>query len=88
MPSSASLGFEIDMRRKFVFSLFCLLFSSSFFDATVFSGFPTETIAEGINAGTALATSPDGLVYVAEQKGYVRIVEDGVARGHPLLDLS
>ena len=47
-----------------------------------------ETIAGGINAGTALATSPDGLVYVAEQKGYVRIVEDGVARGHPLPDLS
>ena len=77
MPSSASLGFEIDMRRKFVFSLFCLLFS----------GFRTETIAEGINAGTALAISLDGLVYVAEQTGYVRIVEEGVALGNPLLDL-
>ena len=88
MPSSASLGFEIDMRRKFVFSLSCLLFSSSFYDATVSSGFRPETIAEGINAGTALATTPDGRVYVAEQTGHVRIVEDGVVLERPLLDLS
>ncbi len=52
------------------------------------SGFRTETIAEGINAGTALATTADGRVYFAEQTGYIRIVENEVVLERPMLDIS
>lgn len=56
--------------------------------ANVPVGFKAETIAEGINAGTSLATTSDGKVYFAEQTGHIRIVENGVVRERPLLDLS
>lgn len=51
-------------------------------------GFKNETIAEGINAGTALAATVDGRIYYAEQTGHIRIVEDGIVLETPLLDLS
>ncbi len=51
-------------------------------------GFKTETIAEGINAGTALTITPDGTLYFAEQTGHIRIVRNGVLLERPLLDIS
>lgn len=69
-------------------SVVLLLLCESLMGATVPSGFRTETIAEGINAGTALAATPDGKIYFAEQTGHIRVVEDGVVQERPLLDLS
>lgn len=78
---------------RFLTSPFLILFSGVVicglsFAAKVPSGFKTETIAEGVNAGTALAISPDGTVYLAEQTGHIRIVRDGALLDTPLLDLS
>ncbi len=79
------------MASRFVI---CFLFvlgvlSGSFaIGATVPAGFRTETFAEGINAGTALTSTPDGRVFYAEQTGHVRVLENGVVRAQPVLDLS
>lgn len=64
------------------------IFGSIAIGASVPAGFRTETIAEGINAGTALSIAADGRVYYAEQTGHIRIVEDGVVLPRPLLDIS
>lgn len=58
------------------------------YGGTVPAGFKTETIAEGVNAGTALTIVPDGTVYFAEQTGHIRIVRDGLLLERPLLDIS
>jgi glucose/arabinose dehydrogenase len=58
------------------------------FGGTVPAGFKTETIAQGINAGTALTIVPDGTVYFAEQTGHIRMVRDGLLLERPLLDIS
>ena len=75
---------------KVLVLVFCGLISTYrlAFSVSVPTGFKTETIAEGLNAGTALAIGPDGSVYLAEQTGHIRIIRDGVLLESPLLDLS
>jgi len=79
----------VRLRAPLLFVLLCGIFPLDSIDAAkVPPGFKTETIAEGLNAGTALAISPDGTVYLAEQTGHIRLIRDGVLLESPLLDLS
>ncbi|NDJ35235.1 MAG: PQQ-dependent sugar dehydrogenase [Chloroflexi bacterium] len=49
-----------------------------------------ETIAEGLTAPTAFAAPDDGTgrLFIGEQTGAVKVIEDGVVRADPLLDVS
>jgi len=49
-----------------------------------------EVVAEGLDAPLAIAHTNDGSgrIFVAEQRGTVRMVQDGSVRGEPLLDIA
>ena len=51
-------------------------------------GFAATTVAEGIDAATALSIAPDGRVFIAEQTGAVRIVADGKLLAEPAINLN
>jgi glucose/arabinose dehydrogenase len=45
------------------------------------------TISTGVSNGTGLAIAPDGRVFVLQQTGQVRIIENGILVGSPALNL-
>ncbi len=51
-------------------------------------GFDVETIATGLSGATALETLPDGRVFVCEQTGTIRVIENGQLLAEPLLTLD
>jgi glucose/arabinose dehydrogenase len=51
-------------------------------------GFIAETLATDLNAATALAITPDGRVFIADQTGPVRVCKDGRLLAEPALDLT
>src|SRR5690349_335202 len=51
-------------------------------------GFVQTTIAEGLTAPTAMQLAPDGRFFVAEQRGTVRVVENGQLLSTPALTLT
>src|SRR5262249_6938945 len=52
------------------------------------TGFELTRIVGGLTAATALAVAPDGRVFVCEQKGTLRVIQDGQLRPEPLLTLA
>jgi glucose/arabinose dehydrogenase len=51
-------------------------------------GFVEETLADHLNAATAIAVAPDGRIFVAEQTGLLRLWKDGRLIPDHALDLS
>ncbi|WP_158633716.1 PQQ-dependent sugar dehydrogenase [Tautonia sociabilis] len=51
-------------------------------------GFRRETVADGLTGATALAISPDGLVFVCEQVGRLRIIKNGLLLPEPFATLE
>jgi glucose/arabinose dehydrogenase len=56
--------------------------------ATLPDGFRETRIATGLVAPTAMALSPDGRLFVAEQEGRLRVVEDGALLPTPFVTVS
>jgi glucose/arabinose dehydrogenase len=56
--------------------------------ATLPTGFTQARVATGLASPTTMAFAPDGRLFVAEQAGRMRIVEDGTLLGTPALDIS
>ena len=46
--------------------------------STVLPGFSDTLVAGGIKSPSAMAVSPDGRVFIAEQGGVVKLVESGL----------
>ena len=55
---------------------------------TVRSGFTDTTIVMGLAFPTAMAFAPDGRLFVAEQRGTLRIIKDGVLLPTPFLTVD
>jgi putative heme-binding domain-containing protein len=51
-------------------------------------GFTLTKVVGGLTAVTALAVAPDGRVFVCEQTGALRVIEDGRLRPGPLLTVA
>lgn len=51
-------------------------------------GYRIETILDGLDRPTQLAATPDGRLLITEQPGRVRVVQDGVLRDEPFLELD
>lgn len=51
-------------------------------------GFAESIVAGGLNNPTAMALSPDGRLFVAEQAGTLRVIENGTLVSTPFLSLS
>jgi glucose/arabinose dehydrogenase len=56
--------------------------------ATLPTGFTEEEVASGLSNATTMALAPDGRIFVAEQAGRVRVVEDDQLLSAPFVDLS
>jgi glucose/arabinose dehydrogenase len=52
------------------------------------AGFVEETVAQGINAATAMAVAADGRVFIAEQTGTLRLVKEGKLLPKPFLSVA
>ena len=50
-------------------------------------GFTESSVAAGLNGPTAMAVAPDGRVFVSEQGGTLRVVQDGQLLPTPFLSL-
>jgi glucose/arabinose dehydrogenase len=53
--------------------------------ATLPPGFGTVEVASGLSNPTAMAVAPDGRVFIAQQDGQVRVVQDGQLLPDPVL---
>ena len=56
--------------------------------ASVPMGFTVTPVASGLSAPTAEDIAPDGRIFVAEQTGSVRIIQDGKLLAQPFLTLN
>jgi glucose/arabinose dehydrogenase len=55
--------------------------------STVPDGFEVETIANVFDLPTAFVFLPDGRILVAEKAGMLKMIENGVVRAEPVIDL-
>ena len=75
-------------------SIFCVFVSIILFSPPLLSkpsvpdGFVVAEVAGEIDAATALTVSPDGRVFIAEQTGKIRIVENDVLLKPAAIDLA
>lgn len=65
-----------------------LIFSTVSSAATLPAGFSETRIANGIPTPTAMAISPDGRIFVAEQTGRLRVIKNGVLLTEPFVTVS
>ncbi|HEY3342178.1 MAG TPA: PQQ-dependent sugar dehydrogenase [Anaerolineae bacterium] len=56
-------------------------------ESTVPAGFEVETIANVFDLPTAFAFLPDGRILAAEKAGMLKMIENGVVRAEPVIDL-
>jgi glucose/arabinose dehydrogenase len=56
--------------------------------ASLPAGFVQSRVAGGLTAPTTMALAPDGRIFVAEQAGRLRIIQDGRLLGTPFLNIS
>lgn len=52
------------------------------------AGYRVEKVLDGLDRPTQLAASPDGRLFIAEQKGTVRVVRGGVLEAEPLVSVD
>lgn len=56
--------------------------------ATLPAGFTDTQVAAGLNGSTTMALAPDGRIFVAEQRGSLRVIKNGQLLPTPFLNLS
>jgi glucose/arabinose dehydrogenase len=56
--------------------------------ATLPTGFVESPVAGGLQRPTAMAVAPDGRLFICEQAGRLRVVEDGVLLAAPFVTLT
>src|SRR5947209_19606396 len=52
------------------------------------SGFTETVVASGLAAPTAMAEAPDGRIFVCQQAGALRVIQDGQLLATPFLTLN
>ncbi|HEX6168588.1 MAG TPA: PQQ-dependent sugar dehydrogenase [Chitinophagaceae bacterium] len=65
-----------------------LIFSTSIKAQTYPAGFQQVLVANGISNPTVMAFAPDGRLFVAQQTGALRIIQNGVLLATPAITLS
>src|SRR5687768_5573725 len=68
-------------------SFAALAMTASMHGVTVPPGFSVDEVADGLTNPTALAFAPDGRMFVAEQRGTVRVFVKGVLQPNFFIDL-
>lgn len=72
-----------------LFSLFLVLLLRGVASAAVLpGGFAEDTVATGLSAPTALAFAPDGRLFVAQQGGALRVVQNDATLSQPFLTVT
>lgn len=66
-----------------------VLVTLRFFAATVPTGFIESLVATGLQSPTTMQQfAPDGQLFVLQQAGQVRVIENGVLRPTPFIQLT
>src|SRR5687768_11456364 len=65
-----------------------IAFASILFGATYPSGFSEVQFVSGLSSPTAMAFAPDGRLFVCQQTGALRVIQNGVLQGTPFLTVS
>ena len=65
-----------------------LLFAAGGVEAKVIRGFSQAKFVGGLNAPTAMTFAPDGRIFVAQQGGNLRVVENGRLLSRPFVSLN
>jgi glucose/arabinose dehydrogenase len=78
----------MSLRRLSLALVALLLVPSSMGAVGLPSGFSEVQIADGLVSPTAMALSPDGRIFVCEQQGRLRVVEDGALLSEPFLTVT
>lgn len=83
----------IGPRSSRAIQIFTFLFTISALGATTTaatlpSGFTEALVASGLSNPTAMEVAPDGRLFVSEQEGRLRIIENGVLLPTPFLTLT
>lgn len=91
MDESANYGklnFLMSIFRRF--APFLLLVSLGFaaHATTLPSGFSDSNFATGLSAPTAMSFAPDGRLFVCQQSGAIRIIENGQLLAQPFLQIA
>lgn len=76
---------QMDASRRLI--VLSLLLASSLHALEVPHGFETELLATNLNAATAIAPSPDGRIFIADQTGKLRVCRNGTVSEQPVLTL-
>jgi glucose/arabinose dehydrogenase len=71
-----------------LFILSLLIFSASIKAQSYPTGFQQVLVANGISNPTVMAFAPDGRLFVAQQTGALRIIQNGVLLATPAITLS
>jgi len=75
--------------KKILFFAISLFISFSFIRSQTYpAGFQQVLVANGISNPTVMAFAPDGRLFVAQQNGALRIIENGVLLATPAITLS
>ena len=76
------------IHRTFSALLWVSVFASPAAAATLPLGFVESLVASGLQRPTAMAFAPDGRLFICEQAGRLRVVDDGVLLASPFLTLT
>ena len=72
-----------------ILTITCLFIFSAYSNGQTFpTGFQQVLVANGISNPTVMEFSPDGRLFVAQQTGALRIIENGVLLATPAITLS
>ena len=74
--------------HRLCLTLFFLTIVGSRANPSLPQGFSASTVVENLNAAAALAVTPDGRVFVAEQTGKIRVLRQGKLLSTPAIDLG
>src|SRR5687768_7801728 len=94
MPTTLPRKRTTEMPAILNYSVFILIIVSFIFATGVKAqsftqaGFNQVLVANGISNPTVMAFAPDGRLFVAQQNGALRIIENGVLLATPAITLS
>ena len=74
--------------RSYIYSVLFLFTACILYSQTYPTGFSQVQVANGISSPTVMAFAPDGRLFVAQQNGVLRIIQNGSLLTTPFMSIS
>jgi glucose/arabinose dehydrogenase len=78
----------LNMAKSLAAAVFTLALSAPLAAATLPNGFSETLVTGGLSAPTAMAFTPDGRLFVCQQGGQLRVIENGTLLPTPFVSLT